>query len=118
MPFYAALVAAAEDVLGSAGGMAEAPFALADPAVLRALAADAGWQHVEVSPRDLPIEFGGVADVFRAFEVTPVAHQVRALDAAGRGELAAALGRALAPLVDTDGAVRATTGTSFLLARA
>jgi SAM-dependent methyltransferase len=118
MPFYAALVAAAEEVLGSAGGMGETPFALADPAVLRALATEAGWQHVEVSPRDLPIEFSCVADVFRTFEVTPVADQVRALDAAGRRELEAALVRALAPLIDTDGAVRATTGTSFLLARA
>lgn len=118
MPVYAALVTAAEEVLGSAGGLRETPFALADPALLRSLAVEAGWTQVEVSPRDLPIEFGGVAEVLRTFEVTPVADRVRALDAAGRDRLEAALRRALGRLVDPDGAVRGTTGAHFLLARA
>ncbi len=57
-----------------------------------------------------------VADVVRAYAVTPVAERVRALDTAGRHELELALRRALGGLVDGDGAVRSTVGAWFLIA--
>ena len=94
VPVYRALAEAAEACFGTAGGFRQTPFALSDPAVLRALADEAGWTSVEVSPRDLPIEFGCVADLLRAYAVTPVADRVRALDTAGRHELELALRRA------------------------
>ncbi|HEY8302785.1 MAG TPA: methyltransferase domain-containing protein [Jatrophihabitans sp.] len=118
LPVYRALAEAAEDRFGTAGGFREAPFALGDPDLLRAPATAAGWTHAEVSPRDLPIEFGSVADVLRAFAVTPMADRVRALDAFGRRELEQALRRSLGRLVDTDGAVRSSVGAYFLTASA
>jgi ubiquinone/menaquinone biosynthesis C-methylase UbiE len=116
MPVYHALAAAAEDVFGSAGGLRETPFSLADPDALARLVAEAGWTQVDVSPRDLPIEFADVAHVLRCYEVTPVADAFRVLDAGGRDELERAVRRHLGAHVDTDGAVRTTTGTHFLTA--
>lgn len=118
LPVYRALAETAEACFGTAGGFREAPFALGDPGLLRALAVEAGWAGIEVSPRDLPIEFGSVADVLRIFAITPMADQVRALDGSGRRELEQALRHALGELVDTDGRVRSTVGAYFLLATA
>lgn len=118
MPLYRALVEAAEDVLGSAGGMRERPFALADPDALAALAREVGWTDVQVAPRDLPIEFQGTAQMMRCYDVTPVCETVRGLADAARADLERALHRHLEPLVDRDGAVRTTTGTHFLTATA
>jgi len=118
MPLYGALAAAAEDVIGGAGGMRERPFSLGDPADLAAVATEAGWTDVQVGPRDLPIEFRDTAQLLRCYDVTPVCDIVRGLDDATRNELAQALQRHLAPLVDHDGAVRSTTGTHFLTATA
>ena len=113
MPVYGALVDAAEDVLGGAGGLREAAFGLADPMRLATLADAAGWTGVEVSPRDLPIEFPSVDAVVRAYEVTPVADEVRGLDADRRRALEDAVRRRLDPLIDRDGAVRTTTGDAL-----
>jgi ubiquinone/menaquinone biosynthesis C-methylase UbiE len=117
VPVYAALAAAAEEVLGYSGGFAT-PFALADAARLRTLAQDAGWQEVAISPRDLPVEFADVTQALRIYEVTPLAETVTALSDPEREELAAAARARLAPMVDADGAVRTTTGANFVIARA
>ena len=118
MPLYGALVAAAEEVLGSAGGLRERPFALGDPGLLAARATEAGWTEVQVTARDLLIEFRDTGQLLRCYDVTPVCEIVRGLDDAARESLARALQRCLEPLVDPDGAVRTTTGTHFLTATA
>ncbi len=116
MPLYGALVGAAEDVLGTAGGMRERPFALGDADELAALATDAGWRDARVSPRDLPIEFRDTGQLLRCYDVTPVCDIVRNLDDHGHTELAESLQRHIDPLIDPDGAVRTATGTHFLIA--
>lgn len=118
MPVYEALVDAAEEVLGDAGGLRETPFALGDPHRLAGLAEAAGWAHVAVSPRDLPVEFASADAVLRCYAVTPVADAVRGLPAEGRLALEQAVRRRLARLIDPDGAVRTTTGAHFLTALA
>jgi SAM-dependent methyltransferase len=119
VPVFAALAAAGEAVMSAAAlELRTTAFALADPAQLRTLAVHAGWSEVEVSPRDLPIEFSSVADVVRAYAATPLADAVAALDADGQRALDDAVRSHLGAHVDHDGAVRSTTGVHFLIATA
>jgi ubiquinone/menaquinone biosynthesis C-methylase UbiE len=118
MPIFAALAGAARDVVGPAGDLYTVPFSLGEPALLRELALSTGWRDVEVSPRDLPIEFASVEEVVRCYATTPMADAVAALDADRRAALTEAVRHHLGPHVDHDGAVRSTTGGHFLTATA
>jgi SAM-dependent methyltransferase len=83
------------------------PFFLSDPARIRSILSDAGWQGVEIAPVELPINVGGAATLDEAtvygLQIGPAARAMADAPAELRPALEAALREALAPFAGVRG---------------
>jgi hypothetical protein len=83
------------------------PFFLSDPARVRAILGDAGWQDVSLEPVGMPLHLGGAATLDDAVEyslqIGPAARAMADAPEALKPALAAALREALTPFASARG---------------
>ena len=83
------------------------PFFLSDPARVRAILGDAGWQDVSLEPVEMSLQFGGAATLDEAFEyalqIGPAARAMAEAPEALKPALERALREALAPFASARG---------------
>jgi SAM-dependent methyltransferase len=105
-PPFAGLATALAAIFGeqTAAGYRNGPWGLGTrQAEVAALAEQAGFSHVRTIRQQQPTIFdGGPRQLLQTLAATAVAHQVAALDQAGRRALLAALEDAVAPLIHDD----------------
>ena len=112
----AALVAALKPLLPTPPPGAPGPFALSDPAALRALVSAAGWQPVELRDTDTAWHYADLATALRGLASSGVA--ARAIAHSGAEAVDAAHERALAPYRRDDGSYRIGARFRWILAQA
>jgi SAM-dependent methyltransferase len=116
-PVFALTRNAIGEVLGDhvADEFRGGPWGLSDPDELRGLVEAAGFEHVRVDRRSLPVVFeGGPDQVFETLKIA-LADPMGSLDDAGRQALRDAMARTLAPLT-TDGESRSEAVTHIAVA--
>ena len=83
------------------------PFFMSDPARVRAILGDAGWNDVSLEPVEMPLHFGGATTLDEAVDYTlQIGPAARAMDGAPEAlkpALEAALREVLAPFVSARG---------------
>lgn len=112
----ASLLAALRPLLPPPPPGAPGPFALSDEAALRAFAAGAGLDPVEVFDVDSPWQYPDLATALRGLKSSGVA--VRAVENSSEDDVDSAHSRALAPFRQSDGSYRIGATFRCLLARA
>ncbi len=122
-PWAMAPLVAARQALGitppPADPLAPGPFAFADDQRLRALLAQAGFEHLDVQRFDAPVLLGSSAgDAARySLQVGPVSRLAREAGPEQRDHIATAIERALAPFAAADGSLSLAGSTWVVSAR-